>query len=441
MRLLAAVSALALVGLSWGNAAQAQTAFEVDEGEPVTLGVDDAFQRLLDNPADVRPNLDYVDAAIRAGNLEGAIGALERLLMIEPENAQVRADLGILYYRIGSEEVARHHLTKAQASGELAGARKGRVATVLRRIGQFRGAATLGIRYHSNVNEAPDADALMVVGSPVINTSDKTDDANVFFNGWIEHDYDLATQNRAAIVSDARVYGTRQFSVDDDNAFMVAGTSGLRFAPAPRSIESLTVRPNVRGHVNIAEDSFYRYGVGAGVDVDYQPSAAWRVTGSYIGEWRDYAPMKGRDTANEQDGFFQEAGVAVRYAPLQDVRVAGTLRGVRQDADADWRSYWGTEGGVRLDWFITDPTTLTDKRWRLYAGAELGFEDYDAPNPRVDPAGDREDRTTSLTLGSWMPVGTNWLLNTSGTAEFVDSSVPNYEMDDYSALFAVTRRF
>ncbi len=91
-------------------AAQAQTP------SPDRVAYDAAFQDSLKNPSDPATVLRYAEAAVKVNDLEGAISALERLLLINGDQPRVKLELGTLYYRLGSYEAARAYFESARAS-------------------------------------------------------------------------------------------------------------------------------------------------------------------------------------------------------------------------------------------------------------------------------------------------------------------------------------
>src|SRR4029077_10236706 len=74
---------------------------------------DAAFQETLNKPADLDVLFRFATLATQTGDLEGAISSLERMLLINPDLPRVRLELGVLYYRLGSYEVARTYLEAA----------------------------------------------------------------------------------------------------------------------------------------------------------------------------------------------------------------------------------------------------------------------------------------------------------------------------------------
>ena len=77
---------------------------------------DAAFQETLRKPADPPTLLRYAEAAVKIGDLEGAISALDRLLLIDGDNPDVQLELGVLYFRLGSMEAARSYLQAVAGS-------------------------------------------------------------------------------------------------------------------------------------------------------------------------------------------------------------------------------------------------------------------------------------------------------------------------------------
>src|SRR5882757_2748740 len=80
---------------------------------------DDAFKETMRKPADLDVLFHFATLAAQTGDLEGAISALERMLLIDPNLPRVRLELGVLYFRLASYEVARTYLEGALASANL----------------------------------------------------------------------------------------------------------------------------------------------------------------------------------------------------------------------------------------------------------------------------------------------------------------------------------
>ncbi|MDB2415394.1 tetratricopeptide repeat protein [Rickettsiales bacterium] len=72
------------------------------------------FQQMLKDPANIDISLRYAKLASDMGDYESAIPALERILMFNPKLSQVKLELGILYYRLKSFDMAKAYLEGAK---------------------------------------------------------------------------------------------------------------------------------------------------------------------------------------------------------------------------------------------------------------------------------------------------------------------------------------
>ena len=76
-----------------------------------------AFQAVLKDPGNLDKTFRYAELAVAVGDLEGAVSALERMLIYNPKLPRVRLELGSLYFRLGSYAVAKSYLTRAEIQG------------------------------------------------------------------------------------------------------------------------------------------------------------------------------------------------------------------------------------------------------------------------------------------------------------------------------------
>src|SRR6202012_2463688 len=89
------------------------------------------FQRMLHNPKDLQITFAYVKVATANGDYEAAIGALERVLFFQPGLARVKYELGTLYFRLRSYEMARRYFKEALESPDLDPITRDRAETAL----------------------------------------------------------------------------------------------------------------------------------------------------------------------------------------------------------------------------------------------------------------------------------------------------------------------
>lgn len=90
-----------------------------------------AFQETLGKPSDPEALAKFAELAVEVGDIEGAISALERLLLIDADQPEVKLELGVLYYRLGATEPARAYLEAARSSPSSSSETKARAETFL----------------------------------------------------------------------------------------------------------------------------------------------------------------------------------------------------------------------------------------------------------------------------------------------------------------------
>ena len=72
------------------------------------------FQQMLRNPADLDATFAYADVSARLGDYEAAVSALDRMLLFNPNLPRVQLEIGALYFRMGSYDLARDYFTQSR---------------------------------------------------------------------------------------------------------------------------------------------------------------------------------------------------------------------------------------------------------------------------------------------------------------------------------------
>jgi tetratricopeptide (TPR) repeat protein len=118
------------------------------------------FQQMLRNPGDLDTTFAYADVSARLGDYEAAVSALERMLLFNPKLPRVQLELGALYFRMGSYDLARDYFAKAAAANPPPEVRA-RIDEYMAQIEKatsrhhLSGYVFLGGQYQSDANVAP----------------------------------------------------------------------------------------------------------------------------------------------------------------------------------------------------------------------------------------------------------------------------------------------
>lgn len=66
-----------------------------------------AYQQVLMHPDDYNTNMKYASIAVKMEDYESAIPPLERTLMADPDNSKIKLRIGMMFYLLGSNSMAK----------------------------------------------------------------------------------------------------------------------------------------------------------------------------------------------------------------------------------------------------------------------------------------------------------------------------------------------
>lgn len=106
---MALASFVLLIGLFLAIPAQSEESYGAKQAQ-----FKEMYAQLLDDPSNTDLTLQYAELAAELGDYEAAVSPLERLLMSNPDVPKIRLELGILYYLLGSYDMAKTYLQEAK---------------------------------------------------------------------------------------------------------------------------------------------------------------------------------------------------------------------------------------------------------------------------------------------------------------------------------------
>jgi len=411
---------------------------------------DDAFQEMLRQPANLDVLFKFASLANQIGDLEGAVSALERMLLIDSNLPRVRLELGVLYYRLGSYEVARTYLEAALKSPNLPAEVRAKAQDYLKQVqtqakkSTFSGEFFLGWRYQSNANLGPATSTVQLFGqSANLNQSALgTADWGIVGTATIRHRYDFGQQDKSALETQLFFYGNRQFNVQAANVTLIDLTSGPRFQIFNGTFEDFTVKPLVDfGYIWVADWPYYA-SVAGGVESNVLLGNGFRNISSWI--WRrqdnqdnDYLP-----TNSQYRGTGQTFNTVFQYELTPTVAVSANGTAQRFEADiAPWQSFYLYGIGGTFAFRFDDPVLKTGQAWTVTLSLNEQWWSYDQPDPTIDPNTMRYQTDTILNVVLSIPFDDRTNFNLSGGRFVRDATVSNYTFVNNSVLFGVSWRF
>ena len=228
------VIALAIFLVPVGAAAQAAAGGEAASLEAQKDGL---FQQMLRDPGNLDVAFTYADVSARLGDYEAAVSALERMLLFNPDLPRVQLELGALYFRMGSFDLARAYFEKAGSANPPAEVRA-RVDQYLAQIESsesrhhLSGYVFSGVQYQTDANVAGSSLILSPVGPVVLgNQFTKQASGSIFTSGSAVYSYDLETQNRDTLDITDATYLNHYFNslVNRLDLALLEVTAGPRF--------------------------------------------------------------------------------------------------------------------------------------------------------------------------------------------------------------------
>lgn len=90
------------------------SALLADDREAMARQFDQTFNEMIRNPSDMAKARQYSDLAAQMGNYEAAIPPLERMLLIDPDQPDVKLAIGSYYIKLGSKDMAKVYLEDAK---------------------------------------------------------------------------------------------------------------------------------------------------------------------------------------------------------------------------------------------------------------------------------------------------------------------------------------
>ena len=414
--------------------------------------VEAAFDAMVRDPADLEKTFQFAALAARTGDLEGAVAALERMLLLEPDLPRVKLELGVLYFRLGSHVVARRYLVEAVAGAHVPEAVRARVAEYLAALDaelaphRLSGFTMLGARYQSNANAGPSSAEVLVGGVSATLTDDRftgQSDLDVFAAAGFEHRYDFRRANGLRWMTEATLYGTRQRSQKQVNLALVEVSTGpeRRMGRGSSADEGILVRPYARlEHVTLDDRTWYR-GSGVGIGVRYRANERLELEGGADAISRRHQVHAGRPAAADRDGWVVRGRLAGRRALARGLGLRLSAGVVRHAAEAEHERHLALEAGAGLIHAFADPLGFSDRAWTASVGLDRVFSRYDAPDATIDPGTRRRQRELSAEASLTVPLGEGAAVLLSLGHRDVDASLPNYAHRNRWVSAAVAWRF
>ncbi|HXQ68076.1 MAG TPA: tetratricopeptide repeat protein [Alphaproteobacteria bacterium] len=408
-----------------------------------------AFDDLLKRPSDIDASFRFSALAAKLGYYEEAITALERLLVYNSDLPRLKYELGILYYRLGSLEVARTYLAQAGSAADLPPDAQQQIASSLKDIDRRNAVnrlnATLatGLRYQTNANASPSDPDVVAGGIPATlsNQFVKRGDWNAFVIANLHDSYDLQLQNAMTLETDLQFYYAKQRRISAVDTGVAEVKSGPRFALEAGDDTIVTVEPYGTASDVLLGDAQDFYAVGGGVELSRAITETVTAVGSYEARIKRFQDSTLQPKATAMDSVVQALSLNLRYLAWAKGSVETGASVAREISRASFAS--NDQLDLQLSYSQTidlpaalrlGPVVVTPALLRIYTK-------YDEPDPAVDPSERRITREWRYLLSARVSIRDGLGADLQLMRQMVGASLPNFKYNNTSVTFGLDWNF
>ena len=433
-----------MAGVAFGQSAPAPSDAEL------RAQADLLFKRMLVAPNDLDAAFRFSEIETKLGDYEAAIGALERMLFYNPDLPRVKLELGMLYFRLRSYEMARSYLTAAVGAPDVPQDVRDQVTNYLALIdravadNQFSVFFQTGLRHQSNANAGPDSQLVRALGETA-QLSDqfrRAPDWNAFAVGTLHHFYDFDNQHGDGWETDLTTYYARQFKVQRLDLGLFEVDTGPRLGIG--TALGLSIHPYVIGNDVFLGDRNYLGTLGAGASLRLVLPLG--ITLDPGVEYRDREFRNSPDYPNATD---QTGHQIISFVAAQgQIPVMAGLSWIGRVSFthdyASYRPYAYDDVTVDLSfpYGFTAPAFAQSRRdWTIAPFIGFSHTEYRTPDPIIDPDITRLDR--QWRAGATLDMSFFANLGFALQAQYLhtQSTISNYRTHDFIVSGGPTLRF
>ncbi|HVB82534.1 MAG TPA: tetratricopeptide repeat protein [Candidatus Binataceae bacterium] len=417
------------------------------------------FDRMLHNPADLNVGFAYADISARLGNDEAAVTTLERMLLFRPDLASIDLELGTLYFRMGSFEVAQTYFEKAMAthpSPEVAARARRYLGAIASRESPYRivGQVLLGTQYQSDANVAPASTLLQSqIGTiPLARQFVKQGAASTFAAGSILYSYDLGTQDRDTFEVGGAALVNHYFNLGRLDVDFGEVTAGPRFRFPDTALSwahSASLKPYaIVDEVGLGGQQYF-YTLGTGLEGT--AVLARDVSARVVFEFRQkkFSDAPDRPFSKGLSGSDKLIWL-VLSKPITSNSTLGAELGYL-DQGTRYAFYGNKTYALGASYRVryADPTGTLSLPWKTTFYANHTWSYYGAPDPCCDSSGPamafspstRRDSDWRIGISQSFPITETAALVVRLQRDVVSSNLQLYAYTNNSALLGAEIRF
>ncbi len=415
-------------------------------GDALLKGPDISYDDVLKKPDDVDVNIAWARTQIRKGDVLGASATLERLLLNNPDQPDIRVLYAIVLYRLDNVSAAERELDivmryKMPVSLRNELRRYQREIARRKKRTRFSLLGHTAYAFDSNRNAGPGSGQL----DTFIGRLTLPGDPNQADSSWrsllrfsVEQDLGFQAQHR--LFASATAYHGEQFKLDEFTmtSFELAGGGIIDLTPF-EIVPRLYWR-----HTRLSHEDFLG-ALGAQVQAIFTYKRKLKLFALVQVESQSYRDIDEAPANRLRTGPEYRGGVGAHYILTPSMRLSGGVTVIRKLAVGDFNDYTGVLVFVEHVWALGGGSFLLNRlSWE--------FDQYDEPDTFISSR-TRRDHIFRIATTLGVPIQTllkgvevpDLLYDTTFTVggEYYRSSsnITNYTYTNWRFVFGITKRF
>ena len=385
---------------------------------------------MMRDPGNLTLTMDYVNAAKAKGDLEGAIGALSRLLLIDPNWTQVQLQLAELYLELKSYAMAESFYRRVLASPVDSASREDAMSGLTevadaQSDNDFALTVGLGAAYQTNANAGPTSTArILGVEVTPFGKAAPVADGNLFLTAALAAHETVGWWSDTTWDTAVSIFATRQLRLQHENIAYTRIDSGPSIVLQGWSDAAITVHPYLLVDIFGLGSSLLFASGGGGISVDHELGDGYSVRTTVEVDDRVFRNGVNFPTATSHSAVEVIGSVKLSRAFGDDDKVSLRLQAADNVAVAGWARY--TEWRVNPTFEHQFTGLWGDEPWLATVEGARAWIPYARPDSSIDPSLTRYDREWTASVSLSVPIESGWSVDTAVSRTREESSLPNY---------------
>ncbi len=409
-----------------------------------------AFEQVLNQPDNVELNFQFARQQAQSGDVLGASGTLERILMTHPELHEVRLFYAIVLFRLDNLIDAESELKKLEKA-PLPGSLKSQVGLYRNEIKKrkkktkFAIVQSNGFEFDDNRNASPSDKRALFSNAPVSTVPGSTSrrhDTSFLNITSIDMSHDLGTQAGHKLIGGFTYFQQEQTQVDNLDLSSFQYNLG-----AELKTKYANITPAYNGsQVFLSREHFLRT-QGGTLDFTRAVTPKLDVNSGFSFQHQDYLPISENQTSRDRTGWEETFNMGTGYSLPWNMRVGMGLLYSHKSARTKHDTYNRYGFGPSHTWLLGRGQFLINT-------IDVNFDRYKGFNPQISRR-HRNDTTFRYRLTYGVPISTLFLgfgkylpgvikdINATATYEFYRSlsNLSNYTYSNHKVQAMLTKRW